>query len=72
VYREGKLAYEIGDCVTAIEKLSAFKAKIKDKIESHKDFYGLIDKKIEACKNILTKGTMPQGQEGRFTRGAAY
>ena len=30
--------------MTAIEKLSAFKAKTEDKIESHKDFYGLIDK----------------------------
>jgi len=70
LYRDGKLAYERGDCPTAIEKLSAFRAKSEDKIESHMDFFALIDEKIEACKHSLATGIHAIG--GRTTFGATF
>ena len=59
LYQEGKQAYYEGDCVTAIEKLSAFRARHEDKIDSYKTFFVLIDEKIETCKAALKKGTTP-------------
>ena len=65
LYDDGMMAYERGDCYTAIPLLKEYKFINNDKIPLFKNFFKKIDSRIFKCEKYLAAVNDPQFSETR-------